>query len=121
MLNAEGYALCSKATESEKAAAVDYLKFFTSNDSDLMFWQSSGKIPATIEGQKAEYITGDDYAGYLDTIASGCIPTVNFAGLSGLKTILGDGYSSVFSGEKTNEQAVENMKTELDTLLDDYN
>ncbi len=121
MLNAEGYAICSKATDKEKAAAVDYLKFFTSNDSDLMFWQSSGKIPATLEGQKAEYISGDDYSGYLDTIASGCIPTINFAGLSGLKTILGDGYSGVFSGEKTAKQAVADMNTKLDTLLEDYN
>ena len=56
MLNAEGYALCSYAEEEEKKAAVDFLKFFTNNDSELMFWQSSGKIPATVEGQKAEYI-----------------------------------------------------------------
>lgn len=54
MLNAEGYALCSYAEEEEKKAAVDFLKFFTNNDSELMFWQSSGKIPATVEGQKAE-------------------------------------------------------------------
>ena len=49
MLNAEGYALCSYAEEEEKKAAVDFLKFFTNNDSELMFWQSSGKIPATVE------------------------------------------------------------------------
>ena len=47
--------------EEEKKAAVDFLKFFTNNDSELMFWQSSGKIPATVEGQKAEYITGKEY------------------------------------------------------------
>jgi len=121
MLNAEGYALCSKATDEEKAAAVDFLKFFTSNDSELMFWQTSGKISATLEGQKADYIAGADYAGYLETIASGCVPSINFPGLSGLKTILGDGYSVVFSGEKTNEQAVDEMKSKLDTLLEDYN
>lgn len=46
MLNAEGYALCSSASDEQKTAAVDFLKFFTNNDSDLMFWQSSGKIPA---------------------------------------------------------------------------
>ena len=121
MLNAEGYALCSKATDEEKAAAIDYLKFFSSNDSTLKFWQTSGKISATLEGQKADYISGADYAGYLETIASGCVPSINFPGLSGLKTILGDGYSVVFSGEKTNEQAVDEMKTKLDTLLEDYN
>ena len=62
-----------------------------------MFWQSSGKIPATVEGQKADYITGDDYAGYLQQIADGCRPTVSFAGISGLKSALGDAYAAVFS------------------------
>ncbi len=121
MLNTEGYALCNKASDEEKAVAIDYLKFFISNDKEQMFWQSSGKIPSTLEGQKAAYISGPDYAGYLDTIAKGCRPTVNFAGMAGLKTILGDGYSSVFSGEKMNEEAVKKMEADLDTLLEDYN
>lgn len=121
MLNAEGYALCSYAEEEEKKAAVDFLKFFTNNDSELMFWQSSGKIPATVEGQKAEYITGEDYKGYLETIEAGCIPPVNFAGISGLKSLLGDAYASVFSEESTNEEAVKTLEEELDTLLEDYN
>lgn len=121
MLNAEGYALCSYAEEEEKKAAVDFLKFFTNNDSELMFWQSSGKIPATVEGQKAEYITGEDYKGYLETIEAGCIPPVNFAGISGLKSLLGDAYAAVFSEESTNEEAVETLEEELDTLLEDYN
>ena len=121
MLNAEGYALCSYASDEEKAAAVDFLKFFSTHDKDLKFWQSSGKIPSTIEGQKAEYITGDDYKRYLDTIKAGCIPPMNFAGISGLKSILGDAYSAVFSGEKTNDAAVEDFKAALDELLEDYN
>lgn len=121
MLNAEGYALCSYASDEEKAAAVDFLKYFSTHDSELMFWQSSGKIPATVEGQKAEYISGDDYKGYLDTIKAGCIAPMNFAGISGLKSLLGDAYSAVFSGEKTNDAAVEDFKTALDELLEDYN
>lgn len=121
MLNAEGYGLCKYATDEEKAAAIDYLKFFSSNDSDMMFWQSSGKIPATLDGQKADYISGDDYKGYLDTIAQGCRPVLNFAGMGGLKTALGDAYSSVFSGEKTNEEAVKQLQSDVDTLLEDYN
>ena len=121
MLNTEGYALSNAASEEEKQAAVEFLKFFTNNDADLMFWQSSGKIPATTEAQKAEYITGDDYKGYLETIANGCVPTVTFAGISGLKSLLGDAYSSVFSGEATNEEAAETFASELDNLLEDYN
>lgn len=121
MLFAEGYGLCSKADEAEKEAAIEFLKFFSTNDSELMFWQSSGKIPATVEGQKAEYISGDDYKGYLDTIAADCIKPINFAGLSGLKSALGDAYSAVFSGEKTNEEAVDNFLRDMDELLEDYN
>ena len=121
MLNAEGYALCSSASDEQKTAAVDFLKFFTNNDSDLMFWQSSGKIPATTEAQKAEYITGDDYTGYLQTIENGCIAPTTFAGISGLKSLLGDAYSSVFSGEATNEEAADTFASELDNLLEDYN
>ena len=121
MLNAEGYALCSSASDEQKTAAVDFLKFFTNNDSDLMFWQSSGKIPATTEAQKAEYITGDDYKGYLQTIENGCIAPTTFAGISGLKSLLGDAYSSVFSGEATNEEAADTFASELDNLLEDYN
>ena len=89
--------------------------------SDLMFWQSSGKIPATTEAQKAEYITGDDYKGYLQTIENGCIAPTTFAGISGLKSLLGDAYSSVFSGEATNEEAADTFASELDNLLEDYN
>ena len=121
MLNAEGYALCSSASDEQKTAAVDFLKFFTNTDSDLMFWQSSGKIPATTEAQKAEYITGDDYKGYLQTIENGCIAPTTFAGISGLKSLLGDAYSSVFSGEATNEEAADTFASELDNLLEDYN
>lgn len=121
MLNAEGYAISKFASEEEKKAAVDYLKFFLENDSELMFWQTSGKIPATIEGQKADYITGDDYSGYLETVAKGCIPPINFPGMNGLKGILGDAYSAVFSGEKSNEQAVEDLKTDFEALLEEYN
>ncbi|MDY3919147.1 MAG: extracellular solute-binding protein [Candidatus Limivivens sp.] len=121
MLNAEGYAVCSYAADEEKAAAVEFLKFFSTHDSELMFWQSSGKIPATVEGEKAEYITGDDYKGYLDTVANGCLAPVNFAGISGLKSLLGDAYAAVFSGEKTNEEAVATLESALEELLEDYN
>lgn len=121
MLNSEGYGLCSFASDEEKAAAVDFLKYFSTHDDELKFWQTSGKIPATIEGQKAEYISGDDYKGYLDTIKAGCVEPMNFAGISGLKSLLGDAYSAVFSGEKTNDAAVEDFKTALDELLEDYN
>lgn len=121
MLNSEGYGLCSFASDEEKAAAVDFLKYFSTHDDELKFWQTSGKIPATTEGQKAEYISGDDYKGYLDTIKAGCVEPMNFAGISGLKSLLGDAYSAVFSGEKTNDAAVEDFKTALDELLEDYN
>lgn len=121
MLNAEGYALCSMASDDEKEAAVEFLKFFTNNDSDMMFWQSSGKIPATDEGMKSEYITGDDYAGYLQQIDDGCLPVENFAGMSGLKGALGDAYSAVFSGEENNKKAVETLKQDVEKLLEDYN
>lgn len=121
MLNAEGYALCSKADDAQKAAAVEFLKFFTSNDPELKFWQSSGKIPSTIEGQKVDYITGEDYAGYLGTVAAGCREVLNFPGMSGLKTLLGDAYSAVFSGDKTNEEAVKDLVKGMETLLEEYN
>ncbi len=121
MLNAEGYAICSYADEAEIAAAVDFLKFFTNNDEEMGFWQASGKIPATLEGQQAEYISGDDYAGYIQTIANGCLEPINFPGFSGLKSLLGDAYSAVFSGEATNEEAAEKAIEELEILLEDYN
>lgn len=121
MLNAEGYALCSAADDKEKAAAVEFLKFFSNCDPDLMFWQSSGKIPATVEGQKAEYISGSDYQGYLATVDAGCLDVINFAGMSGLKSLLGDAYAAVFSGEKTNEAAVNDLVSNMNTLLEDYN
>ncbi len=121
MLNAEGYALCSMADDAEKAAAVEFLKFFTSNDPELKFWQSSGKIPSTVEGQKVDYITGDDYAGYLGTVEAGCLDVINFPGMSALKSVLGDAYSAVFSGDKTNEQAVDDLVKEMETLLEEYN
>lgn len=121
MLNAEGYALCSSASDAEKEAAVDFMKFFTNNDSEMKFWQSSGKIPATQEGMKADYITGEDYAGFLQQIEKGCRPVDNFPGMSGLKSALGDAYSAVFSGEADAAQAVETLKSDVDTLLEDYN
>ncbi len=46
---------------------------------------------------------------------------MNFAGISGLKSLLGDAYAAVFSEESTNEEAVETLEEELDTLLEDYN
>lgn len=121
MLGTEGYAVSSYADDREKAAAVDFLRFFVENDSEMGFWQSSGKIPATTEGQKAEYITGDDYAGYLAQIADGCRPTVAFAGVSGLKSALGDAYASVFSKEQSNEDAIQKLESVVSELMEDYN
>lgn len=121
MLNAEGYAICTEASEEEKKAAVDFMKYFSTHDQELNFWQASGKIPATIEGAKAEYITGADYKGYLDTVEKGCLAPVNFAGMSGLKSILGDMYAAVLSGEKTNEEAVADFEAAFEELLEDYN
>lgn len=121
MLGTEGYAVSAYATDEEAAAAIDYLRFFVEHDDQMMFWQSSGKIPATVEGQKADYITGDDYAGYLQQIADGCRPTVSFAGISGLKSALGDAYAAVFSKEKTNEQAVADLEKAVAELMEDYN
>ena len=34
---------------------------------------------------------------------------------------LGDAYAAVFSNEKTNDQAVEQLVKDLDQLLEDYN
>ncbi len=97
LLGTEGYAISEYTTDEEAAAAVEFLRFFVEHDDQMMFWQSSGKIPATVDGQKAEYITGDDYAGYLQQIEDGCRPTVSFAGISGLKSALGDAYAcSIF-------------------------
>jgi multiple sugar transport system substrate-binding protein len=121
MLGTEGYSVSAYATDAEKAAAIDYLKFFVEHDKDMQFWQSSGKIPATAEGQKADYISGEDYAGFLQQIADGCRPTVKFAGVSGLKSALGNAYASVFSNEKKNEEAVKTLVSDVDELLGDYN
>ena len=120
-LGAEGYAISSYATDAEKAAAADYLKFFATHDADRMFWQVSGKIPATADGQSVEYITGKDYEGFLQQISDGCRPTLAFPGISGLKSALGNAYSAVFSGEATNEEAVAGLVKEVDQLLEDYN
>lgn len=121
MLGTEGYAISSYASDAEKEAAAAYLEFFVEHDKDMKFWETSGKIPATVEGQKAAYITGEDYAGYLQQIADGCRPTITFAGISGLKSALGNAYSSVFSNESTNEKAVANIVNEITELLEDYN
>ena len=121
MLGTEGYAVSAHATDAEKEAAIDYLRFFVEHDKDMQFWQSSGKIPATAEGQKAEYVSGEDYAGFLQQIADGCRPTVKFAGVSGLKSALGNAYASVFSNEKTNEEAVKTLISDINELLEDYN
>ena len=85
------------------------------------FRKSTAAVFCSSEAQKAEYITGDDYKGYLQTIENGCIAPTTFAGISGLKSLLGDAYSSVFSGEATNEEAADKFASELDNLLEDYN
>lgn len=121
MLGAEGYAISSYASNEEKEMAYEFIKFFANEDSEYKFWQSSGKIPAVKEGQKVDFITGEDYAGFLDQIADGCRPTLTFPGISGLKSVLGNAYSAVFSGEMTNEQAVAKLVSDIAELMEDYN
>lgn len=120
-LNAEGYAMSANASDEQKEAALKYLDFFVSNDTDLNFWQSSGKIPATTEGQAAEYLQGDDYAGLLETINKGTVPVINFPGMAAVKTALGNAYASVFSGEATNEEAAKKLKADIDQILSENN
>ena len=121
MLGAEGYAISSYASDAEKQAAYDFIKFFATADTEYKFWQSSGKIPAVKAGQSVEFITGEDYEGFLQQIADGCRPTLTFPGIAGLKGALGDAYSAVFSGEMTNEQAVDSLVADLAELMEDYN
>jgi len=121
MMNTEGYALSANATEEQKKAAVEFCKFYETNDANMGFWQESGKLPSTAKGMAAEYLQGQDYAGFLQTIANGCRPVNDFPGMSALKQLLGDAYSAVFAGEKTNEQAVTDLGTGMTELLDDYN
>lgn len=120
-INAEGYAMSAHAADEQKEAALKYLDFIANNDPELMFWQSSGKIPATVAGQAAEFLQGKDYAGLLETLELGTVPTVNFAGLAAVKSALGDAYSAVFSGEATNEEAVEALKKKIDQILQEEN
>ena len=121
MLGAEGYAISSYASDEEKQAAYDFIKFFATADNEYKFWQSSGKIPAVKAGQSVEFITGEDYEGFLQQIADGCRPTLTFPGIAGLKGALGDAYSAVFSGEMTNEAAVDSLVADLAELMEDYN
>lgn len=121
MLGVEGYAVSSHATDAQKQAAVDFLTFFTGHDKEMQFWQSSGKIPTTLAGQQADYLAGEDYAGFLQQIEDGCRPTMAFAGVSGLKSALGNAYASVFSEEKDGQEAVEGLVKAVDELLEDYN
>ena len=121
MLGAEGYAISSYASDAEKQAAYEFIKFFATADTEYKFWQSSGKIPAVKAGQNVEFITGEDYEGFLQQIADGCRPTLTFPGIAGLKGALGDAYSAVFSGEMTNEQAVDSLVADLAELMEDYN
>ena len=121
MLGAEGYAISSYASDAEKQAAYEFIKFFATADTEYKFWQSSGKIPAVKAGQSVEFITGEDYEGFLQQIADGCRPTLTFPGIAGLKGVLGDAYSAVFSGEMTNEQAVDSLVADLAELMEDYN
>lgn len=121
MLGAEGYAINSYASDEEKEAAAKWLTFFAEHDGEYQFWQSSGKIPATKAGQQVEYITGEDYKGFLEQIADGCRPTLAFPGIAGLKSALGNAYSAVFSNEKDNQAAVEGLVSEISELLEDYN
>ncbi len=121
LLGTEGYVVCNTASEAEKAAAVAYLTFINENDATQAFWQSSGKIPVTLEGQSVDFITGEDYAGYLQQIEDGCRDAVTFPGVGGLKTALGDAYAVAFSKEMTNEEAVAKLVRDVEELLTDYN
>ncbi len=121
MMNTEGYALSKNATEEQKKAAVEYAKFYATNDAEMRFWQESGKLPSSAAGLASEYLQGQDYAGFLQTIANGCRPVNGFPGMGALKQLLGDAYSAVFAGEKTNEQAVADLAAGMTELLEDYN
>lgn len=120
MLGASGYAITSYASDEEKAAAYDFLKYFITNDSDYMFWRLSGKMPVTKEGQNVDFIQGEDYAGFRDQVNSECRPTITFAGINAVKSALGDAYSAVFSGEMTNEEAVNQLVKDIAEVLEDY-
>lgn len=120
-LGTEGYGMSAYATDAEKEAAMAFLEYFLTNDEDMNFWNASGKIPATTEGQEVDYIQESDYAGYIQQIEDGCLDTCTFEGLSGLKSVLGDAYSAVFSGEKDNQAAIEELVSDIDELLADYN
>ena len=121
MLGAEGYAITAKSTDAEKAAAAKYLAFFTSHDKDMKFWESSGKIPSTTEGQKVSYITGDDYAGFLKQIEDGCRPTLAFAGISGLKSAWVMPMQLYSATRKQTTRQRNKLVKDLDQLLEDYN
>jgi multiple sugar transport system substrate-binding protein len=121
MLGAEGYAISKYATEKEKQAAAKLIKYFAENDSEYGFWKSSGKIPATKDGQQVDFVSGTDYEGFLNQINAGCRPTLVFPGIAGLKSALGKAYSAVFSGEKTNEEAIKSLVSDLKELMEDYN
>lgn len=121
LLGASGYAITDYATDEEKAIAYDFIKFFIQNDSEYMFWRSSGKMPVTKAGQSIDFIQGEDYAGFRDQVNSECRPTVTFPGINAVKGALGDAYSAVFSGEMTNEEAVATLVSDIAEVLDDYN
>jgi len=121
MMNTEGYGLSVYATEEEKKAAIEFCNFFANGDPDMLYWQVSGKMPATVVGLTVEHLQGADYAGFLQTIENGTRPVCNFPGMGAMKGLLSDAYSAVFAGEKTNEQAVETLYTNMVELLLDYN
>lgn len=121
MMNTEGYMLSSKATEEQKQAAVDFMNYFVTGDPDMSFWKLSGKLPSNEGGLASDYLQGADYAGYLGTLEKGTRDIMTFPGTAALKGLIGDAYSAVFSGEKTNEEAVATMLSELDELMADYN
>lgn len=121
MMNTEGYMVCSKASEEEKLAGIEFMKYFVNGDPDMNFWKLSGKIPANEGGLASDYLQGEDYAGYLATLDKGTRPIMTFPGTAAIKGLIGDAYSAVFSGEKTNEQAVQTLLSETEELLMDYN
>ena len=73
-------------------------------------------VPLVVNGTPVELDMG-----FLQTIANGCRPVNDFPGMGALKQLLGDAYSAVFAGEKTNEQAVADLSAGMTELLEDYN
>ncbi|MDR2203366.1 MAG: extracellular solute-binding protein, partial [Nitrososphaerota archaeon] len=121
MLGTEGYSISAHATPAEQAAAMALLEFMMTNDEEMMFYRVSGKLPSTEIGLQAEFLQEYDMIGYVEQVAAGTRPTIDFPGVAGLRSELGDAYSVVFADEMTPEEAVERLIDRLETLMNDFN